>query len=187
MKTKVLKGQISVKGYYSFWQHNARTNQGQNPGPPPAIVTYQERLGVNKGLRMMRWRNMEGFECKGTTAAHDEAVKATERETSHDPTARENGDDKEADRRIKAAASQNKKNNGFCRRPRDNQRQRSCLTKVKLRWQQKDRKDYRTRASESPPPKPITKKEKSRSGSPSPDRKKGPQTSKVDLSSSDSS
>ena len=51
----------------------------------------------------------------------------------------------------------------------------------------KDRKDYRTRASESPPPRPNTKKEKSRSDSPSPDRKKGPLTSKVDLSSSDSS
>ena len=52
----------------------------------------------------MTWRTKEGCLCKGTVAAHKEALKAAERDTSHDPTERTRGDDKEEDRRINAAA-----------------------------------------------------------------------------------
>jgi hypothetical protein len=65
-----------VSAFYGFWQANARTNKGQDPGPPPPIFPCQDRLGLNRGLKLVKWRNEDNFECKGTKAAHQQAVQA---------------------------------------------------------------------------------------------------------------
>ena len=108
MRQMVLTADISVSAFYGFWQANARTNKGQDPGPPPPIVPYQDRLGQNRGLKLVKWRNEDNFECKGTNAAHQQAIEETRREASLDPVAKERGASKEADRRKQSAVNQNR-------------------------------------------------------------------------------
>ena len=109
MRTRLLTSDISMSAFYGFWQANARTNKGQDPGTPIPIVPYQDRLGFNRGFQLVTWRNEDNFECKGTKAAHQQAIQASLREASHDPVAKEKGDDKEPDRRRLSAINQNKK------------------------------------------------------------------------------
>ena len=98
---------ISVEVFYDVWQHNAKTNKGQDPGPPRPIVSYQDRLGAVKDMPLVTWRNEDGTECKGTSAAHQQKINATLRETSRDPEAKGKGEDKELERRKKSALNQN--------------------------------------------------------------------------------
>ena len=121
--------------------------------------------------------------CKGTVAAHQEALKSAERNKSHDPTARTRGDDKEEDRIINAAAKLLR--DKFS----DNQEtatEKGSAYRRQSSSDQKGNKGYRTRASESPPPRTSTNKER-RSYSPPSETKKCPKTSEVYLGSLDSS
>ena len=191
MRQRLFTSDISVNVFYGFWQANARTNKGQDPGPPPPIGPYQDRLGPNRGLKLVTWRNEDNFECKGTKAAHQQAVQATLREASQDPVAKERGDSKEADRRKQSAVNQNRKAMKFSDDEESSKdkgtaarRESSKTTKVKKDFFEKTGKPKEKQESQA---KARTPKGSSRSISPSLDRRKGPPNSKVDLSSSDSS
>ena len=109
MRKRLLTSDIPVSVFYGFWQSNARTNKEQDPGTPPPIVPYQDRLGPNTGLQLVTWRNKDSYECKGTKAAHQQAMQATLREVSQYQVAKEKRDHKEADRRRLSAVNQNRK------------------------------------------------------------------------------
>ena len=104
---------ISVDVIYGFWKSNAVTNKGQNPGPPRPMVSYEDRMGSAKDMPLIKWRNEDGYECEGTSEAHQQSINASLRETSQDVEAREKGDKKEPGRRQKEALSQNKKAMNF--------------------------------------------------------------------------
>ena len=109
MRQQVLTSDICVEVFYDLWQANARTNKGQDPGPPRPIVSYQDRMGADKDMPLITWRNEYGTECKGTFAVHQQKINATLRETSRDPEAEGKGQDKEFERRKTSALNQNKK------------------------------------------------------------------------------
>ena len=57
---------------------------------------------------MVKWRNEDNYECKGTQAAHRQAIEETRREASLDPVAKVRGASKEAERRKQSAVNQNR-------------------------------------------------------------------------------
>ena len=84
---------MPVDVYYGFWTINAVTNKGQDPRPPRPIVSYADRMGVAKDMPLLK-RRADGYECWGTTVAHEQSTNASLRETTQDVAAREKGDEK---------------------------------------------------------------------------------------------
>ena len=151
----------------------------------------QDRLGQNRGLRLVKWRNEDNYECKGTQAAHRQAIEETRREASLDPVAKVRGASKEAERRKQSAVNQNRLATKFGDSDDSDKekgtaakRESSEKTKVKKGLFDKAGKPKEEQESQT---KAKTPKGSSRSNSPSPDRRKDRPNSKVDLSSSDSS
>ena len=143
----MLTADIPVSAFYGFWQANARTNKGQDPGPPPPIVPYQDRLGPNRGLQLVTWRNKGSFEWKGTTASSTSARDPSDSQRS---IARPNGkrkgdDDKEADRRRMSAVNQN---NNAMKFGNDEE----LSNPLKKSRKQNEKQDSQTKTNASPPP-----------------------------------
>ena len=113
MKQKLLYSLVSVEVFYGLWKWNAVTNKGKNPGPPGPTVPYKDRMRLAKDLPLIKWRNEDGCECKGTLEAHQQGINASLRETSQDVEAKDKGDEKEPERKQKVALSLNKKAMNF--------------------------------------------------------------------------
>ena len=64
-----------------IWQNNAATNGSQYLGHPGPPIFYENKLSVAKDLPALTWR-VEGYEYKGSAAAHQERTNACVRETT---------------------------------------------------------------------------------------------------------